>query len=286
MNQITDTVIFAALREHLKPATLSQLIVDITNEAMENKEARDAIINSLGLTPSEEVAITRPYNLTAETLRKVYPGANIAAIPLVLKHAPLYGVLTKKQMCAFMATMIVESKGFNAKRESFDYRATRLRQVFDKRIPSVKFAQTLINKGQPAVANFLYNGRYGNLPNSNDGWDFRGGGPIQLTFRNNFAAAGRRLGIDLEGNPKLIEQLDVGVLAALDYWKHRGLNQASDGINLYQNGWELNTLNWKGDETHKYEMNTGIVNVRKIVNGGDNGLTEFAEYFEACMKAF
>lgn len=286
MNTITDKDIFVAMREHLKPATLSQLIVDITNEAMEDKEARDMIIDSLGLTPATEPVMTRPYNLTAATLLKVYPGANVAAIPLVLKHAPLYGILTKKQMCSFMATMIIESNGFNAKRESFYYRAARLREVFRTRIPSVKAAQDLINQGQPAIANKLYNGRYGNLPNSNDGWEYRGGGPIQLTFRNNYAAAGRRLGIDLEDNPKLIEQLDVGVLAALDYWKYKGLNQASDGINLYSNGWELNTLDSRGRETNKYAMNTGIKNVRKIVNGGDNGLEEFAEYFEKCMKAF
>lgn len=284
MLDISDKVIFNALREHLKPATLSQLIVDITNEALQRAETRAMIIDTLKLTPTPQQAIVRPYNLTPETLRKVYPDASISVIPLILKYAPLYGVITKKQMCAFLSTVIIESNGFKAKRESFNYRPARLQAVFSKRIKSIAHAQELLSKGQPAVANFLYNGRYGNLPNSNDGWTYRGGGLIQLTFRHNYAAAGRRLGIELEKHPELIEQLDVSVLAAFDFWKNKGLNQAAEGINLYSNGWQLNTLNSKGKETNQVKMNTGIVNVREIVNGGTNGLEEVADMFQKCMK--
>lgn len=287
MTDITDSQIFGALREHLKPAKLTQLIVDITNEAMENPTARQMIIDDLKLTPKAEVIVVRPYNITEFTVKKVYPEFNLSAIPLVLKYAPLYGVVTKKQMCAFIATMIIESKGFNAKRENFNYRPERLLQVFPKkRIPDLKTARDLVAKGQPALANHLYNGRYGNRIGSNDGWDYRGGGPIQLTFFDNYKAAENRLGIPLSANPKLIEELDTGVLTAFDFWRHKRINELADGINVYSNGYTLNTLNNRGVETKNYAMNTGIVNVRARVNGGSNGLKEFAECFEKCMQWF
>lgn len=287
MVNVTDKQIFEALREHVKPATLTQLLVDITNEAMEDAEAREMVITSLGLTPKDKKPVTRPYNLTEFTAKKVYPEFNLKAIPLLLKYAPLYGVITKKQFCAFVATMIVESNGFNAKRENFNYRPERLLKVFPKsRIPDLKFARALVAQGQPAIANHLYNGRYGNRIGSNDGWNYRGGGPIQLTFLDNYRAAENRLGIPLVANPKLIEELDTGVLTAFDFWRHKRVNELADGINVYSNGYTLNTLNNRGVETKNYRMNTGIVNVRKRVNGGDNGLEEFAEYFELCMQWF
>lgn len=286
MSKITDKQIFDGLRQHLKPAKLTQLIVDITQEAINNPEARAMVIDSLKLESKDEPKFTRPYNITEYTVSKVFPEFNMKAIPLILKYAGVYGVVTKKQMCAFMATMIVESHGFNAKRESFNYRPERLRAVFPTRIPSVDEARKLIKQGQPAIANYLYNGRYGNRMNSNDGWDFRGGGPIQLTFRDNYAAAEKRLGIPLTSNPRLIEDLDTGVLTAFDFWKHKRVNELADGINLYSDGYTPNTLNSKGVETKNPRMNTGLVNVRTRVNGGLNGYEHFYDVFVKCMKWF
>ena len=285
MNDVTEKQIFDALRAHLKPARLSQLIVDITKEAMQDPEARNMIVDTLKLTPAPQQVLKRHYNLTRETLLKVYPRANLDALDLILKYAPVYGVNSKKQMCAFLANVIVESNGMNAKRENFNYSAKRLYQVFPrKRIPSMEFATALVAKGQVVMANHLYGGRYGNRPGTNDGWDLRGGGLIQLTFYDNYDAAGRRLGIDLVNNPKRIEELDVSVLAAFDFWRHNGLNQAAEAINLYSNGWQLNTLNSRGVETKNVAMNTGITLVRKLVNGGDNGLEEVADMFQLCMR--
>lgn len=285
MIEVTEKQIFDAMRDTIKPAGLTQLIVDITKEAMEDPENREMIIDTLGLAPIEKEAITRPYNLTAESIRKVYPRFNVDAIPYILKYAPIYGVITKTQMCSFLATMIAESKGFNAKRESFNYRPERLVQVFPRfRIPNLAFAEKLVAKGQKAIANHLYNGRYGNRPRSNDGWRYRGGGPIQLTFYDNYKAAEGRLGIPLTKRPELIEDLHTGVLTAFDYWKNKRLNELSDGINVYSDGYTLNTLNSKGVETKSYKMNTGIVNVRRRVNGGLIGLKHFAQTFEKCMK--
>ena len=89
-----------------------------------------AKINKWDLPIIEQPSISRQYNLSETSLKKVYPNVNIKAIPFILKYAPKYEIITKKQMCAFIATCLIESNGFNAKRESFNYRPERLLAVF------------------------------------------------------------------------------------------------------------------------------------------------------------
>lgn len=281
---VTDSDIFAKLREHVASTnTLTQLLVDTTNKAMEDKVFRNTLIERLGVTPAA-LTESRPYALTLANLRKVYPGVNADAIPIILKLAPQYDILTKKQMCAFLSNCIVESNGFNAKRESFAYTAARLRQVFSSRIPSISAAKNLIAKGQVAVANYLYGGRYGNRPNTNDGWDYRGGGVIQNTFRDNYFILQNMTGIKFGDNPKLIENLENSVHAAMAFWQLNGCNEKAEKINVYSNGYTLNTLTSKGVETKDYKMNYGARIIRQTVNGGLNGYEEFCETLEKCLR--
>ena len=69
---VTDSDIFAKLREHVASTTiLTQLLVDTTNKAMEDEAFRNTLIERLGVTPAVSTE-TRPYNLTLANLRKVY----------------------------------------------------------------------------------------------------------------------------------------------------------------------------------------------------------------------
>ena len=61
-----------------------------------------------------------------------------------------------------------------------------------------------------------------------DGVRFKGRGPIQLTGRNNYRAAGRFLGIDLLANPRRAADPDVGFRVAGWFWTTRGLNDLAD----------------------------------------------------------
>jgi putative chitinase len=282
-SSITDSQIFDALRESIKPAKLTQLLVDITNISLSIPETREAIIKALRLEQSA-FEDKREYNLTPATLKQIYPSANPAAISYILKYAPVYGVITKKQMAAFLATVLIESMGFKATRESFNYKPERLLKVFPSRVKTLSNAVTLCAKGPVAIANFLYNGRYGNSATGNDGFKYRGGGWIQTTFKDNYRATESRTGIPLSTQPELIEQMDVAAIAAFDYWKNRGCNEAASAINVYKDGYTLNTLNSKGVETKDVRMNTGISLVRKLVNGGYNSLEEVADVFQKAMK--
>jgi putative chitinase len=61
-----------------------------------------------------------------------------------------------------------------------------------------------------------------------DGVRYKGRGPIQLTGRNNYRAAGKALGLDLEGDPTLAAEPAVGCRVAAWYWRTRGLNALAD----------------------------------------------------------
>ena len=85
-------------------------------------------------------------------------------------------------------------------------------------------------------------------------------------------------------NPKLIEDLENSVIAAMAFWKLKGINEMAEMINTYSDGYTLNTLDSKGKETNNYEMNYGARIVRKTVNGGLNSFTEFCVVLEKCLK--
>jgi len=63
-----------------------------------------------------------------------------------------------------------------------------------------------------------------------DGKKYKGRGPIQLTGRRNYRAAGAVLGIDLEMRPEQAADPEVGFRVAAWYWSSRKLNDAADKL--------------------------------------------------------
>lgn len=98
-----------------------------------------------------------------------------------------------------------------------------------------------------------YEGRR-NLGNteSGDGHKFLGRGPIQLTGRANYRAAGQALGVPLEDCPDRAADPDVGFRVAAWYWTTHRCNQLAD----------------EGD----------IAGVTRAINGGHNGLAARIRY--------
>jgi len=95
-----------------------------------------------------------------------------------------------------------------------------------------------------------YEGR-GDLGNtqSGDGVRFKGRGFIQLTGRANYEEYGRKLGVDLMGNPDLALDPKISAKILVEYFAERGVDdKAASG-------------NWEG--------------VRRAVNGGMNGWGTF-----------
>lgn len=105
-----------------------------------------------------------------------------------------------------------------------------------------------------------YEGRrdLGNIQRG-DGKRYKGRGPIQLTGRANYRAAGKALGIDLESDPDRAKDPDVAFRIAGWYWMSRNLNRWADA----------------GD----------FLKVTRLINGGVNGLASREKYLRRAREA-
>jgi predicted chitinase/LysM repeat protein len=90
-----------------------------------------------------------------------------------------------------------------------------------------------------------------------DGVRFKGRGPIQLTGRSNYAAAGKALGLDLVNNPKSAATPEVGFRTAAWFWNTRNLNSYADAGNFRE--------------------------VTRRINGGYNGLADRQKYYARAL---
>lgn len=93
-----------------------------------------------------------------------------------------------------------------------------------------------------------------------DGKKYKGRGPIQLTGKKNYIAAGAFLGVDLVGMPKLAATPEYGFRIAAWYWNTRNLNDLAD----------------------KQDFKA----ITKKINGGYNGLEDRIKYYLKALSYF
>lgn len=91
-----------------------------------------------------------------------------------------------------------------------------------------------------------------------DGRRYKGRGQIQVTGRANYRAAGKALGLDLEGSPELAATPEVGFRVAAWYWTSRNLNRWADADDF--------------------------VRVTKLINGGTLGLAHREKYLRRARE--
>lgn len=147
-----------------------------------------------------------------------------------------FGISTPARRAAFLAQIRHESGGLTQLTESFNYRPEAL-AIFS-RVPAAMRAQLGRHPNETAVpidrqrqiANLAYGNRYGNGDAaSGDGWRYRGRGLKQITFRDNYRACGRALGVDLLENPdKLATDDTLAARSAAWFWFANGCNEAAD----------------------------------------------------------
>jgi putative chitinase len=91
-----------------------------------------------------------------------------------------------------------------------------------------------------------------------DGPRYKGRGPIQLTGRSNYIAAGKALGLDLVDHPDVAAQPNVGFRTAGWYWVSHGLNALADARDFEE--------------------------ITLRINGGLNGYSVRLENYERALK--
>ena len=172
---------------------------------------------------------------------------------------------TPRRMRHFMAQLCTETGGFRTFIENLNYSAGRLAAVWPSRFPTLAAAQPYAMNPR-ALADKVYGGRGGNTE-ADDGYNFRGRGPIMRTFRGGYSQAQAITGQPVVDQPDLLLQPTIGAADAAGFWSHHGLNAIADdddGERCYADFLAGVAANEDHDVVHE----------TRIVNGGLIGLAD------------
>jgi putative chitinase len=113
------------------------------------------------------------------------------------------GINTPLRMAHFMAQISEETGCGREMTESLMYSAEGLMRTWPNRFPTIGSTQGFV-RSEKALGNKVYNGRMGNQVGTDDGFNFRGRGCLQITGRDSYDNIGKSIGLDLVNNPDLV----------------------------------------------------------------------------------
>lgn len=192
-------------------------------------------------------------------LRALYPRApNDHIKAFAASSAPAqHGITAEPNRIAFfLAQLGHESGGLTIREENLNYSVANINNTFSRRIPPSEAAAYA--KQPRKLANKVYGDRMGNRPGTDDGYNYRGRGYIQITGRDGYDQVGKRAGLDLVANPELAYQPGTAVTVACAFWTWKVLNPVCD-----QNDFRRCT---------------------KLINGGYNGLPDREKWLARTRK--
>lgn len=129
------------------------------------------------------------------------------------------GINTPLRMAHFMAQISEECGSGTEMVESLNYSAQRMMQVFPNRFPTEASTVGFVGN-ERAFGDKVYNGRMGNQVGTDDGFNYRGHGCLQLTGRDSYNTIGQACGVDLINNPDLaITPANVLLIAGTEFVK-------------------------------------------------------------------
>lgn len=204
--------------------------------------------------------------ITPEFFKSVFPTAIEADewVDALNVTLPTFDIDTLDRVAGFLSQCGAETGGWRWFEENMNYSADRMMQVW----PRI-FNRELANKChyKPVlVASYAYGNRMGNGPaETEDGWKFRGRGPIHLTGRNNYLHFARDVypgneDFIMEDPDVLVTDKSVSIATATWYW-------TINNINVYADARDVRRMT-------------------KAVNGGYNGLDHRQAYYDKIMNYF
>lgn len=256
--------LFEAVRPFAEGRRFSQPMVDTI----------DRLGDLLGLPRIEGGEAPTPFPIgaiDASLLKLVAPAlsdADAAAWAAAIRKACAANEInTIRRVAAFVGQTAVESQGYTRRRESLNYSVAGLLSGFGRHRISAEDAkrlgrnpneQRLPEERQRQIANLLYGGEFGRTQLGNtqpdDGWVFRGTGPIQVTGRGNMTRFAQAIGMPLDKALEYAATLEGGVAASAWFWEANDINRLAD--------------------------TPGVSDETKRINGGANALAERAAAFD------
>lgn len=159
------------------------------------------------------------------------------------------------ELQSFMSQVAHESSKFGKMQESGYLWKNVASMEQAKKDRLARDGVTKENATAERIFNSIYAGKNGNGDfASGDGSRYKGRGYIQLTGRDNYRLIGEDIGEDLEGNPDLMLDPEIAKRASVAWWKRNVRSKKPDY--------------------------TDVKRVTRIVNGGENGLSERKKYFK------
>jgi len=211
-------------------------------------KAADAVAKS---SPKTTAALGKGWDKVTEGAGKIMShatGKTAANKAAMLNEMAAQGITDPNEQAMLMAEVDHESGGFTSTKEKSHTRASTVMAVSktarEAGLPAVEAA---VAQGGDAVAELMYGGRMGNTEKG-DGAKYKGRGLIQLTGKDNYAAASKDLGIDLVNHPELAESPEVTAKTAVWFWKKNKLGESAKNGDVRAN--------------------------RRGINNGDNGLAD------------
>lgn len=156
--------------------------------------------------------------LSEDLLRRMWPRCAPTSIAGIVASAPAvldrYGITTPLLLAHAMAQFSQEWGAGTEPVENLSYTSpARIAAVWPSRFSTASAVGYVRNP--KALADKVYNGRMGNQPGSDDGFNFRGRGLSQVTGREGYEKLGAKTGLDLVGDPDLVNSpenlLECGV---------------------------------------------------------------------------
>lgn len=146
----------------------------------------------------------------------------------LMELAKKYFNPSKTELAHLLGQCHYETQEFMKLTESFNYTPERMLEIFKGKV-TLEFANkngktSTKPANQEAIANLVYGGKFGNRPNTNDGWLYRGRGCIHLTFLDNYRRCNAWLhqqgyDADIVRNPDLVAtDMTIGAATAIWYW--------------------------------------------------------------------
>lgn len=177
------------------------------------------------------------------------------------KVLPKYEINTPNRIAGFISQTGHESANYKITEENLNYSADRLNAIFPKYFRRAGRDAAEYHGKPSKIANIVYANRMGNGNTvSNDGFNFRGRGIIQLTGRNNYTAFAESIDMTVEEVIEYVCTKEGAIASACWFWKENKLNDYCDAGNV------------KG--------------LTKRINGGDHGLKDRENRWERALAVF
>ena len=213
--------------------------------------------------------------ITSTQLKSIMGSGADKIAPLLDKICPMYGIYNTDILEEFLSNVLHESNCFKVLVESLNYQAVALTLKFGRHRISIddcyRYGRTMKQSAnQKAIANILYGGEWGktNLGNTqpNDGWDFRGSGPMQIT--------GRYLGT------KFMNYYNNRFMIGYSLVRVFELLRTDIAFGIHAACWLFAIEKKLIDEA----INDDMLAIRKGINGGTFGMAEVERYYKLFKK--